>query len=111
MTRSDRVYYKGKRIKAGEIVSIKDKDGGLYYAQIRELLTSKYGEKSALLTKLVSTQKTLPPEKEFNPAAYDIGPEEDGPRKLKALNFVMALPLNFYTDRIQRIRSYLETYV
>lgn len=49
------VFYKGSYFQIGDIVSMQDIDGGIYYAQIRGLLTDQYCEKSAAVTWLLPT--------------------------------------------------------
>lgn len=48
----------GSYLKAGDIVSVQDIDGDVYFAQIRGLLIDQYCEKSAVLTWLVPTEQT-----------------------------------------------------
>lgn len=52
---SNYVFYKGSYFQVGDIVSMQDVDGGIYYAQIRGLLTDQYCEKSAAVTWLLPT--------------------------------------------------------
>lgn len=52
---SNFVFYKGSYFQIGDIVSMEDTDGGIYYAQIRGLLTDQYCEKSAAVTWLLPT--------------------------------------------------------
>lgn len=59
--------------QVGDIVSVTDEDGSIYYAQIRGLLQDQYCEKSAGLTWLLPTQSSPPPEKEFDPLTYILG--------------------------------------
>lgn len=54
-------------------MSLGDVDGGLYYAQIRGLLTDQYCEKSCVVTWLLPTQASPNPEEGFDPATYIIG--------------------------------------
>jgi len=89
---SDYVFYKGSYFQIGDIVSMRDIDGGLYYAQIRGLLTDQYCEKSCVVTWLLPTQASPNTEEGFDPATYIIGPEEDIPRKLECVEFVMHAP-------------------
>lgn len=118
---SDYVFYKGSYFQIGDIVSMQDIDGGTYYAQIRGLLTDQYCEKSAAVTWLLPTTArqdtpslswsdnieiiffnqalfiySPPPEDGFNPETYIIGPEEDLPRKLEYMEFVMHAPSDYY---------------
>lgn len=57
----------------GDIVSMTDIDGGTFYAQIRGFMTDQYCEKSAVITWLLPTKASPPPEKCFDPATYIIG--------------------------------------
>ncbi|XP_012278017.1 GATA zinc finger domain-containing protein 1 isoform X2 [Orussus abietinus] len=93
---SDFVFYKGSYFQIGDIVSMRDVDGGLYYAQIRGLLTDQYCEKSAAVTWLLPTTASPPPEEGFSPETYIIGPEEDLPRKLECMEFIMHAPSDYY---------------
>lgn len=52
---SNFVFYKGTYFQIGDVVSLQDVDGGIYYAQIRGLLTDQYCEKSAAITWLLPT--------------------------------------------------------
>jgi len=54
-------------------VAMRDVDGGLYYAQIRGLLTDQYCEKSCVVTWLLPTQASPNTEEGFDPATYIIG--------------------------------------
>ncbi|XP_058797934.1 GATA zinc finger domain-containing protein 1 isoform X2 [Phymastichus coffea] len=93
---SNFVFYKGSYFQVGDIVSMQDIDGGIYYAQIRGLLTDQYCEKSAAVTWLLPTNASPPPEDGFSPETYIIGPEEDLPRKLEYMEFVMHAPSDYY---------------
>ncbi|KAJ8686205.1 hypothetical protein QAD02_021999 [Eretmocerus hayati] len=93
---SNYVFYKGSYFQVGDIVSMQDIDGGIYYAQIRGLLTDQYCEKSAAVTWLLPTTASPPPEDGFRPETYIIGPEEDLPRKLEYMEFVMHAPSDYY---------------
>ncbi|KAJ8926079.1 hypothetical protein NQ315_009935 [Exocentrus adspersus] len=96
---SEYVFYKGTYMQVGDIVSMRDAEGDTYYAQIKGLLTDQYCEKSAVVTWLLPTQESPPPNEEFDPATYIIGPEEDLPRKLDCMQFVMHAPSDYYKSR------------
>lgn len=96
---SDYVFYRGSYYQVGDIVSMRDVDGDLYYAQIRGMLTDQYCEKSCVVTWLIPTQASPPPEQGFDPATYIIGPEEDIPRKLECMCFVMHAPSDYFKAR------------
>ncbi|XP_023707345.1 GATA zinc finger domain-containing protein 1 [Cryptotermes secundus] len=96
---SDYVFYKGSYFQVGDIVSMRDVEGGLYYAQIRGLLTDQYCEKSCVVTWLLPTQESPNTEEGFDPATYIIGPEEDIPRKLECVEFVMHAPSDYFKAR------------
>lgn len=70
---SDSIFYKGNYMQVGDIVSMLDVDGGTYYAQIRGFMTDQYCEKSAVVTWLLPTKASPPPEQCFDPATYIIG--------------------------------------
>ncbi|CAH0714853.1 unnamed protein product, partial [Brenthis ino] len=93
---SDYLFFKGNYMQVGDIVSMIDVNGGTYYAQIRGFLTDQYCEKSAVITWLLPTKASPPPEKAFDPATYIIGPEEELPRKLEYMEFVMHAPSDYY---------------
>uniref|UniRef100_A0A182N398 GATA zinc finger domain-containing protein 1 n=1 Tax=Anopheles dirus TaxID=7168 RepID=A0A182N398_9DIPT len=83
----------------GDIVSMVDTKDNTYYAQIRGLLVDAYNEKSAVLSWLLPTTASPPPNEAFDPATYLAGPDEDAPRRLTYLSFVMHAPSNYYLDR------------
>ncbi|XP_028163932.1 GATA zinc finger domain-containing protein 1 [Ostrinia nubilalis] len=93
---SDSVFYQGSYMQVGDIVSVTDLEGDIYYAQIRGFMTDQYCEKSAVLTWLLPTKASPPPEKGFDPATYIIGPEEELARKLDSMEFVMHAPSDYY---------------
>ena len=64
----------GVYIQKGDIVSILDEEGGLYFAQIRGLMQDQYCEKSAVITWLLPTKATDP--EQFDPATYILGMDE-----------------------------------
>lgn len=61
--------------QVGDIVSVTDEDGGVYYAQIRGLLQDQFCEKSAVLTWLIPTQSSPPADRGFDPLTYILGKE------------------------------------
>lgn len=65
--------FKGTYIQVGDIVSVQDEDDDIYYAQIKGFLTDQYCKKSAVLTWLLPTQESLPPNEDFDPSTYIIG--------------------------------------
>ena len=96
---SDRIYYKGQYFTKGDIVSVEDMDGSVYYAQLRGFLTDQYCEKSGVITWLLPTVNSPPSEDSFDPSTYVIGPEEDLPRKLDYFTFVMHAPDDYFYYR------------
>lgn len=92
----NRVSYKGTYYQTGDIVSVRDVDGGLYYAQIRGIMKDQYAEKSAVLTWLIPTKKVLFGNGMFRPSDYVLGPDEEVARKLDCLEFVMHAPCDYY---------------
>lgn len=92
----NRVNFKGTYFHTGDIVSVRDVEGGLYYAQIRGLMIDQYAEKSAALTWLIPTTKIFFGNGKFKPSDYVLGPDEEVPRKLGCLEFVMHAPCDYY---------------
>lgn len=88
------IYY-----QIGDIVSLMDAKDNVYYAQIHGLQIDSYCEKSAYITWLIPTTSSPPPKQRFDPATYLIGLEEDIPRKLSCMEFVMHAPSSYYLDR------------
>jgi GATA zinc finger domain-containing protein 1 len=70
---TDSLFHQGIYYQVGDIVSLMDEDDGIYYAQIRGLLQDQYCEKSAVITWLLPTQNSPPPEKGFDPHTYILG--------------------------------------
>ncbi|KAA0202105.1 hypothetical protein HAZT_HAZT003189 [Hyalella azteca] len=86
----------GQYWQVGDIVSVQDVDGGIFYCQVRGLLQDQYCEKSAALTWLLPTIYSPPQAERFDPATYIIGPEEEIPRKMEYLTFVCHAPSDYY---------------
>ncbi|KAL3289770.1 hypothetical protein HHI36_023165 [Cryptolaemus montrouzieri] len=94
---SESVFCEGFYYQKGDIVSlIGEDDNNTYYAQIRGLLTDQYCEKSAVITWLLPTRESPPPNECFDPSTYVIGPEEDTPRSLRCMEFIMHAPSDYY---------------
>lgn len=91
---TDSLFYKGQYFQKGDIVALQDIEGGTYYAQIRGLLQDEYCEKSAALTWLIPTNMSS--KGTFDPSTYILGPEEDIPRKLECMEFIMHAPSDYY---------------
>uniref|UniRef100_A0A0K2U889 GATA zinc finger domaincontaining protein 1like [Megachile rotundata] n=1 Tax=Lepeophtheirus salmonis TaxID=72036 RepID=A0A0K2U889_LEPSM len=114
---SDRVYHQGCYYTKGDIVSVTDIGGGIYYGQLRGFLTDQYCEKSAIISWLLPSIYSPKPEEGFDPATYVIGPEEDLPRKLSCFTFVMHAPDDYFyykkapypTEKIETNQEYLIT--
>ncbi|KAK3609860.1 hypothetical protein CHS0354_015051 [Potamilus streckersoni] len=88
------IFHDGLYYQAGDIVSLVDHDGTVYYAQIRGFLQDQYYEKSAVITWLLPTQKTQGDM--FDPHTYILGPEEDLPRKMEYMEFVCHAPSDYF---------------
>ena len=96
----------------GDIVSLLDRGGGIYYAMIRGFMQDQYAEKYAVLTWLLPR---YPNPTHFDPADFIIGeldyngqhsnlctlillfnitagPEEDTPRSMEVIEFVSHSP-------------------
>ncbi|XP_071941459.1 GATA zinc finger domain-containing protein 1-like [Antedon mediterranea] len=91
---SNGIFYQGIYIQVGDIVSIIDIEGGIFYAQIRGLLQDQYCNKSAVITWLLPTQATN--KSKFDPSTYIVGPEEDIPRSLEYMEFVCHCPSDYF---------------
>jgi hypothetical protein len=77
---------------------VTDVDGGTFYAQMRGFLTDQYCEKSAVITWLLPTTNSPPPDEGFDAATYIVGPEEELPR-LECFTFVMHAPDDYFYYR------------
>ncbi|XP_058444786.1 GATA zinc finger domain-containing protein 1 [Malaya genurostris] len=95
----DTLFHNNIYYQIGDIVSMMDAKDNVYYAQIHGLQIDSYCEKSAYITWLLPSTSSPPPNERFDPATYLIGPEEDLPRKLSCMEFVMHAPSNYYLDR------------
>jgi len=102
---SEKIYHKGEFFTVGDIVSVTDVSGDLYYAQLRGFLTDEFGEKSAAMSWLIPTTGSPPPNEGFHPATYIIGPEEDIPRKMEVFTFVMHAPSDYFLDKNSPYRT------
>ncbi|RZF39832.1 hypothetical protein LSTR_LSTR000480 [Laodelphax striatellus] len=94
-TNSERVLCNNMFFSRGDIVCIQDENKTLY-AQLRGFLTDQYTSKSAVITWLIPTKDSPPPNERFDPSTYTIGFEEDTPRPLSSMSFVMHAPSAFY---------------
>lgn len=109
--------YQGQYFTKGDIVSVVDVDGGVFYAQLRGFLTDQYCEKSCVITWLLPTVHSPPPASGFDPATYIIGPEEELPRRLDHFTFVMHSPDDYFyyknapypTDAVVQDQEYVLT--
>lgn len=93
------LFHKGVYYQIGDIVSLLSLQRRVYYAQIRGLLQDQYMEKSAVITWLIPTTSSPPPERTFDPATYVIGPDEDLPRRLDCMQFVCRAPSDYFKLR------------
>ena len=111
------VCAQGQYFSRGDIVSVVDVEGGVYYAQLKGFLTDQYCEKSGVITWLLPTTESPPPEEGFDPSTYIIGPEEELPRRLEHFTFVMHAPDDYFyyqnapypTTSINRDQEYVLT--
>ena len=62
---------KGSYWQAGDIVSVQDPDGDIYFAQLRGFLQDQYLEKSAVITWLIPSASYKP--RSFHPENFVIG--------------------------------------
>jgi len=73
---ADKVYFKGQYFHVGDIVSVTNiNDDDIYYAQLKGFLIDEYSDKSAVITWLLPTTASPPPNEGFHPATYIVGPE------------------------------------
>jgi len=97
---ADKVYFKGQYFHVGDIVSVTNvNDDDIYYAQLKGFLIDEYSDKSAVITWLLPTTASPPPNEGFHPATYIVGPEEELPRKLEVFTFVMHAPDDYFYNR------------
>lgn len=99
LTTSESLFHKGTYFQVGDIVSLMNDKDDLFYAQIRGLIQDSFCEKSAVITWLLPTSASPYPRDSFDAATYTIGPEEDLPRRLSSMQFVMHAPSNYYHDK------------
>lgn len=66
-------FSQGQYYQVGDIVSMVDHDGGVYYAQLRGFMSDQYNEKSAVITWLLPTRGS--PRDRFDPSTYILGKE------------------------------------
>lgn len=95
---ADRIYYKGILYQAGDIVSIEDIEGDLYYAQLKGFLQDQYAQKTAVITWLLPV---VSKPSHFDPALFLPGPEEDTPRPMECMEFVCRAPTELFKARRQ----------
>lgn len=93
------VFFQGSYIQIGDIVSLCNSKSDIFYAQIRGLMIDNFCEKSAFITWLLPTQSSPAPTEFFDPSTYIIGPEEDQPRLLSCMEFVMHAPSDYFHDK------------
>lgn len=91
---SDYVFFRNMYFQVGDVISMTDENGDVYYGQIRGLLQDQYCEKSAVITWLIPTKGS--PTDHFDPSTYILGPEEDIPRKLECMEFVCHAPSEYF---------------
>ncbi|XP_063696533.1 GATA zinc finger domain-containing protein 1 [Culicoides brevitarsis] len=96
---SDTIFYNNMYMQKGDIVALVDSKDQTYYAQVRGFLTDTYLQKSAFLTWLIPSKFSPDPNEQFDPCTYLIGPEEDIPRKLSSMEFVMHAPSDYYMTK------------
>lgn len=90
------VLLQGSYIQIGDIVSLCNSHYDIFYAQICGLMVDSFCEKSAVITWLLPTQSSPPPCDGFDPSTYIIGPEEEHPRLLSCMEFVMHAPSDYF---------------
>ncbi|RUS85177.1 hypothetical protein EGW08_007081 [Elysia chlorotica] len=91
------VFHKDQYYQVGDVVSLVDHEGGVYYAQLRGFLSDQFNEKSAVITWLLPTVHS--PSHRFDPNSYILGPEEDLPRRMDFMEFVCHAPSDYFRAR------------
>nr|CAD7399270.1 unnamed protein product [Timema cristinae] len=86
----------GTYFQVGDIVSMVGQDNRIYYAQLRGFLTNQYCEKSTVITWIVPTHASPPPTWGFDPDTYVFAYDEETPRKLDTMTFVMHAPNDYF---------------
>ncbi|XP_013405736.1 GATA zinc finger domain-containing protein 1 [Lingula anatina] len=95
---SDYIFFKGMYWQVGDIVSLMDHGGGIYFAQIRGFLQDQFAQKSAVITWLLPTTESK--KDEFDPATFILGPEEDLPRVLDCMDFICHAPSDYFRAKV-----------
>jgi len=88
------VFHKDQYYQVGDVVSLVDHGGGVFYAQLRGFLSDQYNDKSAIITWLLPTVGSPPGT--FDPNTYILGPEEELPRKMEFMEFVCHAPSDYF---------------
>ena len=88
------VFHKDQYYQIGDVVSLVDHDGDVFYAQLRGFMSDQYNEKSAIITWLLPTVRS--PQDRFDPNTYILGPEEDLPRRMEFMEFVCHAPSDYF---------------
>lgn len=90
---SDSIFYKGILYQVGDVVSLQDLDGALYFAQLRGFLQDQYARRSTVISWLIPT---LPNLTHFDPINFIPGPDEDVPRSMDCVEFVCRAPSELF---------------
>jgi len=99
-TTSQRIYHEGQFFNVGDIVSVVNiDDDDIYYAQLRGFLTDQFSDKYGVISWLLPTVDSPPPNEGFHPATYILGPEEELPRRMEVFTFVMHAPDDYFYNR------------
>ncbi|CAH8574972.1 unnamed protein product [Schistosoma rodhaini] len=88
------VYHENIWYHVGDIVSLLDVDGEVFYAQIRGLATDLVGDSCCFLTWLIPASGCR--DEEFRPSDYIIGMEEDVLRDLRCCKLVCRCPSDYF---------------
>ncbi|CAH8856608.1 unnamed protein product [Trichobilharzia szidati] len=88
------VFHENVWYRVGDIVSLLDMDGEVYYAQIRGLGTDFAGDNCCFLTWLIPVLGCR--DEEFRPSDYIIGMEEDVIRDLSCCKLVCRCPADYF---------------
>ncbi|ELU06486.1 hypothetical protein CAPTEDRAFT_169638 [Capitella teleta] len=94
---SNHIFHEGQYWQKGDIASVMDHDGGIFFVQLRGFLQDQYCEKSGVLTWLLPT--TASPHDRFDPSTYILGPEEDLPRTMDCFEFICHAPSEYFKSK------------
>ncbi|XP_059488273.1 GATA zinc finger domain-containing protein 1-like [Neocloeon triangulifer] len=87
-------FLNGQYFQIGDVVSLMDEQGDIFYAQITGMMHDHNYQKSATIAWLIP--KNVTENTSFDPSDYSLGPRETVPRMLESMHFEMHLPPDFF---------------